>query len=88
MNGYMSILLWVVIGIVAGWLASVIMGTNRQQGILMDLVMGVIGAVAGGFIMNLFGADGVTGFNVYSLLVATLGAVVVIWLYRQVAYRT
>lgn len=82
----MNILLWLLLGLVAGWLASVVMRTNSSQGMLMDIVMGVIGAFVGGFIVSLFGAEGVTGFNLYSILVATLGAVVAIWVGR--ALRT
>lgn len=75
----MEFLLWIVLGGLAGWLASMIMRTDRQQGILMNIVLGVIGAIIGGFVMNLFGAPGVTGFNLYSLIVAIVGAVILIW---------
>lgn len=78
----MNFLLWIVLGLIAGWIASVIMKTSN--GALMDIIFGVIGAVVGGFIMNLFGAPGVTGFNVYSLIVAIIGAVVLIWLGRLI----
>lgn len=82
----MDLLAWLVIGLVAGWLASVIMKTNASQGFLMDIVFGIIGAFVGGFLMNLFGQSGVTGLNIYSLIVATIGAIVVIWLSRR--FRT
>ncbi len=82
----MNILLWLLLGLVAGWLASVIMGTNSQQGMLMDIILGIVGAFVGGFLMNLFGAGGITGFNIYSLFVATLGAIALIWLGR--VFRT
>jgi uncharacterized membrane protein YeaQ/YmgE (transglycosylase-associated protein family) len=75
----MEFLLWIVLGGLAGWLASMIMRTDRQQGVLMNIVLGVIGAIIGGFVMNLFGAPGVTGFNLYSLIVAIVGAVILIW---------
>ncbi len=78
----MNFLLWIVLGFVAGWLASMFMGTNARQGAIGDIILGVIGALIGGFVMNLFGAPGVTGFNFYSLFVAFLGAVVLIWLGR------
>lgn len=74
----MGILAWIVIGIVAGWLAEQIMKTS--MGLAMNLLVGVIGAFVGGFIFNLFGGEGVTGFNLYSLLVATVGAVVLLWI--------
>jgi uncharacterized membrane protein YeaQ/YmgE (transglycosylase-associated protein family) len=74
----MNIILWVIFGGIAGWIASMIMSTNAQQGMLMDIVLGIVGAVVGGFIANLFGAPGVTGFNIYSLVVAVIGAAVLI----------
>lgn len=79
----MSILILALLGLVAGWLASVIMGTNSSQGILMDIVFGVLGAVVGGLIMNIFGQPGAIGFNLYSILVATAGAVLLIWIGRR-----
>jgi uncharacterized membrane protein YeaQ/YmgE (transglycosylase-associated protein family) len=72
----MSILGWIVIGGLAGWLASRIAGTYERQGCFLDIVVGITGAFVGGAIMNLVGGVGITGFNVYSFLVATLGAVV------------
>lgn len=83
----MAILFWIILGLVAGWLASMIMKTDGQQGPLMDIILGIVGAMAGGFIFNFFGAAGVTGFNIYSLIVATIGAVIVIGVYRAVASR-
>lgn len=74
----MNFLLWVLFGALAGWIASMIMGTNRAQGFLMDVVLGVIGAVIGGFLMETMGAPGVTGFNLYSMGVAVVGASVLI----------
>ncbi len=78
----MNLFLWILMGLLAGWLASVIMHTDSAQGPFMDIVLGVLGALAGGFLMSLFGATGITGFNVYSILVATLGAVLLIWIRR------
>lgn len=74
----MNIILWVILGALAGWIASMVMGTNNRQGILLDVVVGIIGAFAGGLIMNLFGAPGVDGFNLYSIVVSVLGAVVLL----------
>lgn len=75
-----SILVWVVFGALAGWLASLIMKTDRQMGALANIIVGIAGAFIGGFIMEtFFGQPGVTGFNFYSLLVAIGGAVVLIW---------
>lgn len=83
----MAVILWVVFGAVAGWIASLIMKTDRHQGWLMDIVLGIVGAVVGGFLMNLIGAPGVTGFNIYSLLVAIVGAVILIWIGERLMYR-
>lgn len=79
----MGIILWIILGALSGWIASMIMGTNAKQGLGMDIVMGIVGAVVGGFLMELFGQQGVTGFNLYSILVAVLGAVVVIYIGRM-----
>lgn len=79
----MNILLWLLLGLVAGWLASVVMKTDGQQGSLTDIILGIVGAFVGGFLMNFFGQSGVTGFNIYSILVSTLGAVVLIWAGRM-----
>jgi uncharacterized membrane protein YeaQ/YmgE (transglycosylase-associated protein family) len=81
----MSILLWIVFGALAGWIASLVMRT--RQGLLLDIVVGIIGAVIGGFIFRAFGAAGVSGFNVYSLLVAILGAILLLWIVKA-ARRT
>jgi uncharacterized membrane protein YeaQ/YmgE (transglycosylase-associated protein family) len=83
----MGIILWIIFGAVAGWVASVVMKTNASQGTITDIVMGVIGAVVGGFLMGLVGQSGVTGFNLYSFGVAVIGAVVVIYVGRMVRNR-
>ena len=80
----MGILLWIIFGALAGWIASIIMKTDSGQGTVSDIFMGIVGAVVGGFIMNLFGQSGVTGFNLYSLVVAVIGAIVVIYIGRMV----
>lgn len=81
----MGIIGWIILGGLAGWIASMIAGTNARQGFIGNIVIGIIGAFLGGFIMNLLGVDGVTGFNLYSLLVALLGAVVALWLFRMLS---
>ncbi len=78
----MSILLWIIFGALAGWIASIIMKTDAKQGTVKDIVMGIIGAIVGGFLMDLGGQSGVTGFNLYSLGVAIAGAVIVIYVGR------
>lgn len=67
-----------------GWIASMIMGTDAQQGAIMNIVVGIVGAVLGGWLFSLFGAQGVEGFNIYSFIVALIGAVVLLALYRAV----
>lgn len=80
----MGIISWIVVGFLAGWIASMIMKTDAQQGLLKDILFGVIGAFVGGFIMNFLGYSGVTGLNIYSIAVATLGAAVVIFIGRKI----
>lgn len=82
----MNILLWIIFGAIAGWLASIVMKTDWEQGTLADIILGIVGAVAGGFIMNLFGQSGVTGFNVYSLFVAVIGAIVILYIGRMLRH--
>jgi uncharacterized membrane protein YeaQ/YmgE (transglycosylase-associated protein family) len=82
----MGIIAWLVIGLVAGFIASKIVN-HTGSGIIMDIVLGVVGAFVGGFIFNFFGHSGVGGFNLYSLLVATVGAVVVLFIFHAVAGR-
>ena len=82
----MSILAWIVLGLVAGFIASKLVN-KTGGGLVFDLVLGVIGAVVGGFIFNQFGEPGVTGLNLYSLLVAVVGAVIVLAIYRMVVAR-
>lgn len=82
----MSILAWIILGLVAGFIASKLV--NRSgSGLVLDLVLGIVGAVVGGFVFNQFGGAGVTGFNLYSLLVATIGAVVILMIYHLVFGR-
>lgn len=82
---YMSIIAWIILGGVAGWLASLVMKTDASQGILMNILVGIVGAFVGGFVFSFFGGEGVTGFNLYSLAVALLGSIVLLWIYRAVA---
>ena len=82
----MSILAWLVVGLVAGFLASKVVN-KAGSGVVMDIVLGVIGAVVGGFIFNFFGHSAPTGINIYSIFVAFLGAVVVLWIYHAVTGR-
>ena len=76
----MNWLVWIIFGALAGWIASMIMGANKQMGALANIVVGIIGAFLGGWIMSLFGAQGVTGFNLPSILIAIGGAVVLLFI--------
>jgi len=79
----MSILAWVILGVVAGFVASKIV--NRTgEGLIRDLLLGIVGAVVGGWIMERFGEAGVSGLNLYSLVVAVLGAVVVLVVFHAI----
>ncbi|MBZ0283835.1 MAG: GlsB/YeaQ/YmgE family stress response membrane protein [Anaerolineae bacterium] len=83
----MGWLAWLIVGAIAGWLASMVMKTNRQQGLLIDIVVGIVGAFIGGFLFNQFGTSGVTGFNIWSIFVAFTGAVVLLALIRLFSGR-
>jgi len=80
----MGLLIWILFGGITGWIASIIMGNDGQQGIILNIVVGIIGAVLGGFIMSFFGEAGVTGFNLYSFLVAVGGAVVLLFIVKSI----
>lgn len=80
--GELSFLGWIIIGGLAGWVASKFMGTDAEQGVLANVIVGVIGAFLGGFVMNMVGGQGITGFNMWSFLVALLGAVILLWIIR------
>lgn len=80
----MSIIAFLVLGGIAGWLASLFMGTDASQGIVANVVVGIVGALIGGLVFNMFGSAGVTGLNLYSLVVATIGAVLSLWVLRLV----
>ena len=82
----MSILAWIVLGLIAGFIASKIVN-KTGEGIVMDIVLGVVGAFVGGFLFSMFGASGVSGLNLYSMLVAVIGAVVVLFIYHALVRR-
>jgi uncharacterized membrane protein YeaQ/YmgE (transglycosylase-associated protein family) len=83
----MSILGWLVLGLIAGWIAGKIVH-DSGQGIVMNIVLGVVGAIVGGFVFSALGGAPVTGFNLYSMFVAVIGAVIVLFLYHLVAGRS
>lgn len=69
---------WIILGGLAGWVASMAQGTDSQMGVFANIAVGVIGAFIGGFVFSLFGGEGVTGFNLYSFVVALVGAVILL----------
>ena len=82
----MSILAWLILGLIAGFIGSKIV--NRTgEGLILDIVLGIVGAFVGGFLFNLFGHVGVTGLNIYSLVVAVIGSIVVLVLYHAIFGR-
>jgi len=83
----MGIVAWLVLGLIAGFIASMLV--NKQgEGLLMDIVLGIVGAVAGGFIAHLFGISGITGLDIRSILIAVGGAVVVLVVYHAMTKRS
>jgi uncharacterized membrane protein YeaQ/YmgE (transglycosylase-associated protein family) len=79
----MSFLAWIVLGLIAGFIGSKIVNKSGE-GIFLDIILGIVGAIVGGWLFNTFGASGVSGLNLYSLLVAVVGAVVVLVLYHAI----
>ncbi|PSJ51375.1 GlsB/YeaQ/YmgE family stress response membrane protein [Pseudaminobacter soli (ex Li et al. 2025)] len=82
----MLVIGWIALGLLAGLMASSLV-YSTGQGILVDIALGIVGAVMGGVMFNFFGAAGVTGFNIWSLIVALIGAVVLLWLYHGLVGR-
>ncbi|MEK7635209.1 MAG: GlsB/YeaQ/YmgE family stress response membrane protein [Patescibacteria group bacterium] len=78
----MGIILWIIFGALVGWIASIIMKTNAEQGAVLNIIVGIVGAVLGGWLMSFFGESGVSGFNLYSFLVALLGAMALIFVVK------
>ena len=79
----MSILAWIVLGLVAGFIASKIVN-KRGEGLVLDLVLGIVGAVVGGWLAGFFGLASVTGFNLYSLAISVVGAIVLLVVYHAI----
>jgi len=82
----MSILSWIILGLIAGFIGSKIVD-KQGQGFWLNMALGIIGALVGGFLFSLFGSSGVTGLNIWSMIVAVVGSVVVLLLYNAVAGR-
>jgi uncharacterized membrane protein YeaQ/YmgE (transglycosylase-associated protein family) len=85
-EGVVSIIGWIIFGLICGFIGSKIV--NRSgEGLLLDIVLGIVGAVVGGWLFTAFGAAGVTGFNIYSMVVAVIGAIIVLVIYHAIFGR-
>jgi uncharacterized membrane protein YeaQ/YmgE (transglycosylase-associated protein family) len=82
----MSLLAWIILGLIAGFIANKIV-SGAGRGVVMDIVLGIVGAVVGGWLFNAFGMEGVAGFNLYSLVVAVIGASLLLVVYHAVSRR-
>ena len=82
----MSFLAWIILGLIAGFVGSKIVN-KRGEGLFLDIVLGIVGAVVGGYLFHAFGASGVNGLNLYSLVVAVVGAVLVLVVYHAIFRR-
>ena len=82
----MGFISWIVLGLVAGFIGSKLVN-KTGEGLIRDILLGVVGAIIGGYLFNLFGASGVTGLNLYSVLVAVVGAVVFLVAYHAIFRR-
>ena len=82
----MSFLAWIVLGLIAGFIGSKIVN-KTGEGFFLDIILGIVGAIIGGWLFSLFGAHGVTGLNIYSLFVAVIGAIVVLVVYHALFRR-
>ena len=84
----MGIIGWLIIGALAGWIASMLTGNNEKMGAWANIAVGIIGGFLGGLIMNLLGGVGITGFNLWSLLVAIIGAVILLWIVNAIKRKS
>jgi uncharacterized membrane protein YeaQ/YmgE (transglycosylase-associated protein family) len=82
----MSLIAWIVLGLIAGFIASKIVN-KTGAGVVLDIILGIVGAVVGGWLFQTFGMVGVTGVNIYSILVAVVGAIVVLFIYHALVRR-
>jgi uncharacterized membrane protein YeaQ/YmgE (transglycosylase-associated protein family) len=81
----MGILSWIIIGGLAGWLSTKIITPKKKKGCFTNIILGIVGAFVGGFIVSRFGGTGVMGFSIHSVLVATLGAVIILWISKIIS---
>ncbi|HVI69403.1 MAG TPA: GlsB/YeaQ/YmgE family stress response membrane protein [Magnetospirillaceae bacterium] len=81
----MGIIGWIILGGLAGWIASMFMGTGKSMGIMANIVVGIVGALIGGFIFNAIGGTDITGFNLWSLFVAVVGSVILLGIVKMIS---
>ncbi len=79
----MGIITWIVVGLIAGLLGKLIMPGDDPGGFIVTILIGIVGAFIGGFVVSIFGGTGVTGFNIWSIIVATIGAIILLAIYRM-----
>lgn len=84
----MGIIGWIVIGAIAGWIGSIITGNEKQMRAGANILVGIVGGFIGGLVMNLLGGAGITGFNLWSLFVAVVGAVILLWIVNAARRHT
>ncbi|MEP6885562.1 MAG: GlsB/YeaQ/YmgE family stress response membrane protein [Gammaproteobacteria bacterium] len=82
----MSFLAWIILGLISGFIASKLVN-KTGEGVLLDIILGIVGAFVGGWLSTTFGASGVTGLNIYSMIVAVIGAIVVLVIYHAIVRR-
>ncbi len=80
----MNLIGWLILGALAGWIASMFTGNNRRMGLAANIIVGVIGSSIGGFVFNLLGGKGVTGLNLWSLIVAVVGSVILLAIVNRI----
>lgn len=84
---FMGLISWIIIGALAGWIASMITGRNKRMGAFANIAVGIVGGMIGGFVVNFLGGSGITGFNLWSLLVAVVGSVILLSLINAFSGR-
>jgi uncharacterized membrane protein YeaQ/YmgE (transglycosylase-associated protein family) len=80
----MGYLAWIILGALSGWLASIIMGKNSQMGAIANIIVGIVGAFIGGFIFRALGGSGVTGLNLWSVVVAVIGSCILLFIANRI----
>lgn len=81
----MGIISWIILGALAGWISSKIMNTDASMGAMANILVGIVGAVVGGYVMNFFNKSGVQGLNLYSLMVALLGSIILLAVFKAIS---